>query len=225
MGGLASDPITDARVRAVLDDYHQRIDVERRSPRIEAPGGRDGGQDFRMRAIGPETGWLLHALVGSLKAPLVVEAGTSFGYSTLWLADAARRVGGRVVTLELHGYKSDHARAMAEKAGLADVIDFRVGDAVAALSAFDRPVDFAFIDLWKDLYVPVLDALYPRLVPGAVIVADNMIRPGSEDIRRYGRRVRSLPGMRSLLLPVGTGIEVSRFEPEDAYAARTVPQL
>jgi len=207
----------DDRISLVLDAYHERMDEERNSPREEAPDGRDGGQDQRMRAVGPNTGRLLNILARSLEAPTILELGTSFGYSGIWLAEAARATGGRLITMELHGYKSAHARAMAEKAGLAGHVDFRVGDAVAMIGDLAGKIDFVLVDLWKDLYLPCLEAFYPKLNPGAIVVADNMIRPGNEDVRRYGRAVRALPGMTSVLLPVGSGIEVSRYEPNGAY--------
>lgn len=207
----------DDRIKLVLDAYHERMEQERSSPREEAPGGRDGGQDQRMRAVGPSTGRLLNILARSLEAPTILELGTSFGYSGIWLAEAARATGGRLITMELHGYKSAYAHDMAEKAGLADHVDFRVGDAVAMIGDLVGEVDFVLVDLWKDLYLPCLEAFYPKLNPGAIVVADNMIRPGNEDVRRYGRAVRALPGMTSVLLPVGSGIEVSRYEPNGAY--------
>lgn len=165
-----------------------------------------------MRAVGPDTGRFLNTLARSLEAPTILELGTSFGYSGIWLAEAARATGGRLITMEFHAYKSAHAREMAEQAGLADHVDFRVGDAVAMIADLPGKVDFVFVDLWKDLYVPCLDAFYPRLKPGAVIVADNMIIPGGPDVRHYGREVRRKPGISSVLLPIGTGLEVSRFD-------------
>ncbi|QIB36564.1 methyltransferase (plasmid) [Ancylobacter pratisalsi] len=204
--------VLDDRVSAVLDTYHARMREERTGPHAETPGGRDGGQDQRMRAIGPDTGRLLNILVRSLAAPTILEIGTSFGYSGIWLAEAARATGGRLVTMELHGYKSAHAREMAEKAGLADHIDFKVGDAVAMIGELPGTVDFVFLDLWKDLYVPCLEAFYPKLAPGAIIVADNMLGPDPA-VKDYGKAVRARPGITSVLLPVGSGIEVSRYEP------------
>ncbi|MFT3802811.1 MAG: DUF1442 domain-containing protein [Burkholderiaceae bacterium] len=203
----------DPRITEVLDIYHARIRQERDQPRTEAPGGRDGGQDQRMRAIGPQTGQLMNILVKSLEAPTILELGTSFGYSGIWLAEAARATGGRLITMELHAYKSEYAQQMAERAGLAEHIDFRVGDAVKMIGDLSGPVDFVFVDLWKDLYVPCLEAFYPRLNPGAIVVADNMVRPGNEDVRAYGRAIRQKPGISSVLLPVGSGIEISRFTP------------
>jgi predicted O-methyltransferase YrrM len=203
----------DAKIRTVLDTYEEMIAKERASPRIEPPGGRDGGQDRRMRAVGPETGQFLNILAKSLDAPVILELGTSFGYSGIWLAEAARAAGGRLITMEMHGYKSAFAQEMAEKAGLSAHIDFRIGDAVEMIGTLKTGVDFVLVDLWKDLYLPCLEAFYPRLNPGAIIVADNMIRPGDDNVKAYSRAIRAKPGISSVLLPVGSGLEISRYEP------------
>lgn len=206
----------DEETAAVLEAYHQRIQQERAQPR-EAPGGRDGGQDQRMRAVGPQTGQLLNILARGLDAPTILELGTSFGYSGIWLAEAARATGGRLITMEVHAYKSAFARDMAQRAGLADHIDFRVGDAVEMICALPDGIDFVLVDLWKDLYVPCLEAFYPKLNPGAVIVADN-IRTDHSDVMDYVRTVRAKPGMTSVMLPVGQGIEISRFKEGASHA-------
>lgn len=203
----------DQRTLDVLAAYHGRMDEERRSPRTEAPGGRDGGLDQRMRAISPDTGRFLNTLARSLDAPTILEVGTSFGYSGIWLGEAARATGGKAITLELHAYKSAYAQEKAQEAGLADHIDFRVGDALQLIASLEDKVDFVFIDLWKDLYLPCLEAVYPKLNYGAVLVADNMLRPGGEDLLRYQRELRKKQGMTSILVPVGSGLEISRYEP------------
>ncbi|RUL95751.1 O-methyltransferase [Rhizobium chutanense] len=202
----------DGRIQDVLDTYHRMIATERNSPREQPPGGRDGGQDQRLRAVGPETGQFINILASSFKSPSILELGTSFGYSGIWLAAAARASGGRLITMEMHDYKSAYARDMAVKAGLADHVEFKVGDAVQMIGELSQGIDFVLVDLWKDLYVPCLEAFYPRLNPGAIIVADNMLRPGGDDVKRYGEAVRARPGISSVLLPVGSGLEVSRFD-------------
>ena len=203
----------DQKIEAVLETYHELIREEHSKPRETPPGGRDGGQDRRLRAVGPETGRFINILAKSLEAPTILELGTSFGYSGIWLAEAARASGGKLISMELHAYKIEFAREMAEKAGLAEHIDFKVGDAVEMIKALPSGVDFILVDLWKDLYIPCLDAFYPKLNPGAIIVADNMFMPGNEDVKRYGEAVRGKPGITSVLLPVGSGIEVSRYDP------------
>jgi predicted O-methyltransferase YrrM len=204
----------DDKVKAVLEAYHERM-REEEALRHESDAMRRASDwlDKALLAVGPDTGQLINILARSLNAPTILELGTSYGYSGIWLAEAARASGGRVITMELQDYKSAHAREMAIKAGLGDHIDFKVGDAVQMIAELPAGVDFVLVDLWKDLYVPCLEAFYPKLNPGAIIVADNMIRPGNEEVKRYGKVVRAQPGITSVLLPVGSGIEVSRLEP------------
>jgi predicted O-methyltransferase YrrM len=204
----------DPAVQSVLDAYHARMDEER--PRM-AELGRAGQLgdviDQFLLAVGRDTGQLLHVLVRSMKAPHVLELGTSYGYSTIWLADAARAAGGRVTTMELSPQKSQHAREMATRAGLAAFVDFRVGDAVEMIESLPDGIDFVLVDLWKDLSIPCLEGFYPKLNAGAVVVADNMIDPpmSAPTMAEYARAIRAKPGIHSVLLGVGSGIEVSRL--------------
>ena len=203
----------DDKVKAVLDAYHARLREDEKA-RHEPPATRASDwRDKALLAVGPDTGRLINILARSLRAPTILELGTSYGYSGVWLAEAARATGGRLITMELADFKSAYAREMAGKAGLADHVDFKVGDAVQMISELPAGVDFVLVDLWKDLYVPCLKAFYPKLNPGAIIVADNMLRPATAEVKQYGRAVRALPGITSVLLPVGSGIEISRFTP------------
>jgi predicted O-methyltransferase YrrM len=202
----------DEKVQSVLAAYHARMLDENQRLRE----GRFGAGDWRdqvLLAVGPESGQLLNILARSLKAPSILELGTSYGYSTLWLAEAARASGGRVTTAELQDYKSAYARERLTEAGLETQVDFKVGDALGIIAAMPTGIDFVLVDLWKDLYSPCLEAFYPKLNPGAIVVADNMIMPGGEDVTLYGRTIRAKPGMTSILLPVGSGLEISRYEP------------
>lgn len=202
----------DAKVTAVLDAYHERMKGEREGRTPDAPPGT-GERDRYLLPVGPESGQLINILARSLEAPNIVEIGTSYGYSGIWLAEAARAAGGKVTTLELQDYKIAHAREMAAKAGLSDHIEFRQGDALEILASLPKGIDFVLLDLWKELYVPCLDIFYPKLNPGALIVADNMIYPGGGDVADYGRAVRAKPGMSSILVTVGAGLEISRYDP------------
>ncbi len=205
----------DQAVQRVLDEYQQRIEAERPRMREAAAAGTFGGIiDEFLLPVGPESGRLINIRAKSLKAPTILELGTSYGYSAVWLAEAARATGGRVVTMELSEKKSAYARAMSEKAGLAGFVDFRVGDAVKLIEELPHGIDFVLVDLWKDLYVPCLEAFYPKLRSGAIVVSDNMIEPASaaEDVARYQKAIRAKPKMRSILVPVGSGLEISRFD-------------
>jgi predicted O-methyltransferase YrrM len=204
----------DPRVTQVLDEYHQRIAAE--GPRMKR-AGQDGTFmkiiDELLLPVGPDSGQLINILIKSLKAPTILELGTSYGYSGIWLAEAARATGGRLITMELSAEKSAYARDMSKKAGLADFVDFKVGDAVAMIGELSQGIDFVLVDLWKNLYVPCLEAFYPKLNPGAIIVSDNMIEPAIEHeaVMRYQSVLRAKPKMTSILVPVGSGLEISRF--------------
>ena len=201
----------DESITAVLSEYHARIRKER-AERRNRPAGplSEAERDRRLLAIGPQAGRFLYMLVRGLKAPTILELGTSYGYSGIWLGAAARESGGRLITMELSREKADHARDMAVRAGLADHIEFRVGDAVEMIGAMPHGIDFVLVDIWNDLYVPCLEAFYPKLNPGAFVVADN-IGPGQHGDGGYVERVRSLPDMASMQLPIGNGLELSRF--------------
>jgi len=203
----------DQKVEAVLGAYHERMASELRQWRSGSlPGGIGRHADQMLLAVGPDAGQLVNILVRGLEAPRILELGTSYGYSAIWLAEAARATGGHVTTMELQDYKSDYARKMAQEAGLAGHIDFKVGDAVQLIGECAFNFDFVLVDLWKDRYVACLEAFFPKLNPGAILVADNMIKPGGADVARYAEAVRAKPHMSSVLLPVGQGLEISRYE-------------
>jgi predicted O-methyltransferase YrrM len=204
----------DDKVLAVFKEYEARAAQEARAMR---EGGRFN-RDEVLLWVGPDTGKLLHELVIGSGAKTILELGTSYGYSGVWLADAARKTGGTVITCDVAGNKQDYARGMIVKAGLSDFIDFRMGDARETIKTLSHGIDFVLVDLWKDLYVECLELFFPKLAAGATIVADNMLRPveAKADALAYRRAVRAKPGVTSVLLPVGSGIEVSRLNgPQD----------
>lgn len=170
-------------------------------------------RDELLLPVGRPAALLLNLLIKESKATRILEVGSSYGYSTQWLAEGARAVGGKVTSLELRAGKAEYAGAQLHKAGLADRVEFRIGDALASLSQLAGPFDFVLIDLWKDLYVPVWDLLQGKLAAGALVVADNMITPASAqpEARSYRERVRATAHVTSVLLSVGNGLELSRY--------------
>jgi predicted O-methyltransferase YrrM len=141
--------------------------------------------------VTPEAGRLLYSLVRSTRPATVVEFGMSFGISAIHLASAVRDNGtGRVVTTELSTSKIAAAKKTFADTGLDDVITILEGDALTTLESLDGPVDFVLLDGWKDLYLPVLELLEPRLHAGVLVVADNT---SAQDTQPYLDRVRN-PG-------------------------------
>jgi predicted O-methyltransferase YrrM len=203
----------DPAILEVLAEYEKRGAEEFKLQSLGKMEEWLARRDEFLIAVGPATGQLLNILAKSIKAKTILELGTSFGYSTIWLAEAARVTGGRLITLDKAANKQNYARAMLVRAGLASHVEFRLGDALDTIDALKGPFDFVLIDLWKELYVDAFDLFYPKLSPGALIAADNMILPENyrEDALRYRKHVRSRPTIDSVLLPVGSGVELSRY--------------
>jgi predicted O-methyltransferase YrrM len=159
--------------------------------------------------ISAEGGRLLYSLIRATKARTVVEFGTSFGISTMYLAAAVRDNGaGRVLTTELSAAKAAAARGTFAEVGLGDVVTVLEGDALETLAPhLDAGVDFVLLDGWKELYVPVLQALEPHLAPGTLVVADDTEMAG---VRPYLEYVRDpANGYQSTSFPVADGMELS----------------
>ena len=203
----------DEKIQAVLSEYEARAAKE--SPHIMQMSEEEWRRrrDEFMLSVGHDTGRLLNILAKGAGARRILELGSSYGYSTLWLAEAARKTGGTVFSLEINSMKQEYARATIAKAGLARHVEFLLGDALKTIAALDGPFDFVLLDLWKDLYVSCFDLFYPKLQPGAIVVADNMLRPVDylPDALKYRRHVRSHSKIDSVLLAVGSGIELSRY--------------
>ena len=203
----------DPAVWRVIEDY------EARAQRDEALWNTLTEQEVRARLdefllpVGRAAATLMNLIIKEGAARRILEVGSSYGYSTTWLAEAARAVGGKVISLELRAAKAEYAHAQLARAQLENCVEFRIGDALDSLTQLPGPFDFVLIDLWKDMYVPVFERLYPKLAPGAIVVADNMLQPQSTraHARAYRERVHAAADMSSVLLAVGNGLEVSRY--------------
>ena len=156
-------------------------------------------------AVSRETGALLYILARSCGARTIVEFGTSFGLSTLYLAAALRdNGGGRLITSEFEPSKVVRARENLTQGGLVDLVEIRQGDALQTLRV-DRPetIDLLLLDGAKALYPEILSLLESRLRPGALIVADD-----ADNSPDYLARVRS-PAHGYLSTPFGEDVELS----------------
>jgi predicted O-methyltransferase YrrM len=148
-----------------------------------------------------EAGRLLYSLVRATRPTTVVEFGMSFGVSAIHLASAVRDNGrGGVVTTELNAAKIAAAKQTFAETGLDDLITVLEGDALSTLTSVDGSVDFVLLDGWKELYLPVLQLLEPRLSPGTLIVADNTEMADTKPYLEYVRNVEN--GYVSVNFPV-----------------------
>jgi predicted O-methyltransferase YrrM len=169
----------------------------------------------KLVALDPEKCDLCYLLCRSIAARRIVEFGTSFGVSTIYLAatvrDNVRDHGGDgvVIGTEIEPTKAAVATANLAEAGLADLLDLRVGDARETLKDLRGPIDFLLLDSWIPLVCPVFDVVAPRLRPGAMILCDNVERYQRE-YSAYTSAVRDPKnGFRSVLLSHQGGIEIS----------------
>jgi predicted O-methyltransferase YrrM len=159
----------------------------------------------KMLNITHDTGELLAALVVAARARRVLEIGTSNGYSTLWLAHAARLVGGAVVTVERSPTKAELARANVERSGLGSFISLVEGDAAAVLRGWtEAAFDVIFLDADRREYAAWWPDVRRVLAPGGLIVVDNALSHADE-VAPFLALVRSDGAFITCLVPVGKG--------------------
>ncbi len=187
--------VVPERVRAVM----------RRLERADATDRVDGTpRERRLRAVRPEVGEFLLVLALGARTREIVEIGTSGGYSTLWLAVAAGRNGGRVVTFEVDPAKVARARETFARAGVEALVSLRAESAVAGLGRLERPADLLFLDAEKEDYEDFLIPAVAALRPGGLLVADNLTSH-AEDLEGFRRVALGHPELAGLVVPVGRG--------------------
>ena len=170
--------------------------------RVDASGGAP-------LAISAEVGKLLYVLAVTRRPRTIVEFGASLGYSTIHLAAALRDAGGGLlITTELSVAKAETASVNIADAGLGDLIDLRVGDALDTLADLKDDVDLLFLDGSNDLYRHVLELVAPCLSPMALVVAD--LSRGDPELERYqARMLDPVSGYVSVRVPLDDGVVIS----------------
>ncbi len=164
----------------------------------------------KMVALEKDKAEYCYALCRALGAKRIVECGTSFGVSTLYLAAAIRdNGGGTVIATEYEPQKAQIARTNFAAAGLAQYIDLREGDLSETLKVVEGPVDFMLLDIWTDAVMPAIRHVAPHLREGAIIIADNttQARGGYADYFAYIADPKNR--LRTMTLPFEGGLEMT----------------
>jgi len=222
--GFTNSLVEDLKLTALLRQLHERSASQEGaiSAYLAGPGARStvgapeevaAGRTFwrdKLVALEPDKARFCYLLCRALSASRIVEAGTSFGVSTLYLAAAVRdNSGGTVIATEWEPEKAQVARAHFEKAGLARYVDLRQGDVRETLRSVEAPVDFLLLDIWTPVARATMELVAPRMRPGAVAIVDNTHRRRAEYSDYFAYVNDPTNGFATVTLPFEGGLEMS----------------
>ena len=208
------DQKLDGELMAKVDRYLEALFVHP-DPALAQGLAEAAAAGLPAIAVSPNEGKLLHLLARLVRPRRILEIGTLGGYSTTWLARALEP-GGRLVTLELDAHHAEVARSNLERVALGDRVEVRIGPAAAALRAMaaagETPFDLVFIDADKEGYPEYLELSLPLCRPGALLLADNLLRGGAVldpkasgahgSIRAFNAQLAAHPRLEALVLPI-----------------------
>jgi predicted O-methyltransferase YrrM len=216
--------LRDPELESLLASLHVRSDAQALAMRSFDASRTDQAQSptpkqaraflsDKLVALDPDKAEFCYQLCRANNARRIVEIGTSYGVSTLYLAAAIRdnvRAGGGdgvVIGTEYEANKASAARAHFEQAGLSRFVDLREGDLRQTLMQIDGPVDFMLMDIWITMARPALELVTPHLRPGAIVIADNAAQYRSEYADYFA--FLDAHGFRTMTLPFEGGLEMS----------------
>jgi predicted O-methyltransferase YrrM len=136
--------------------------------------------DKGQLAVSEEDGKFLRVLVASTGAKRVLEIGAASGYSAIWMGLGARQTGGTVTTIEYDAVRAREAADNVRRAGLQDIVQVIAGDAFKEVPKVPGTFDLVFLDAWKPDYKKFFDLTFPRVTPGGLFLAHNVINKKSE---------------------------------------------
>ncbi|RZG73432.1 O-methyltransferase [Acinetobacter sp. WCHAc060033] len=166
----------------------------------------------RYRNIEPESALFLAMQIRIQQSKRILEIGTSTGYSTLWLADAAQVTGGQVTTVEIDEKRTQQAKEYAKELQVDDAIDFWVGDAQQFLENSQQKYDFILLDAERDAYLNYWKYLQNMIEnQGGVLIVDNVISHSAE-VKSFITEVKQDQRFITTTLPIGAGLFIVTFK-------------
>lgn len=195
-----------------LEVVHQiEEDDQEKEAKAREVEGLEKYKFLRSWPVARESGELLYKLVRYLRPETILELGTSFGSSGIYLASAAAENGsGELITVEVSKLKHDQAEKNFRDARVDEYFRQEKMAADQYLKKLSQPVDFVFLDCDRSRYSFYLDQLLPYLKRGSILVADNAI-DRSEDIKAYREKISTMPQLKTVLLEIGDGLLISRL--------------
>jgi predicted O-methyltransferase YrrM len=169
---------------------------------------REQDRRKKMLNLEPDTARFISILVRSSQRKSLLEIGTSNGYSTIWLAWAVSATGGHITSLERDADKNAQADANLQRAGLRDSVDLLLGDATEIVASLDGPFDFVFFDADRISAPDQLKFLKSKLLPGALVLADNVLSHPDE-IAGYLAAIEATPDFDHIVIPIGKGLSLA----------------
>ena len=170
--------------------------------------------------IGPYGGRFLYTMAKLARPRRLLEIGTAIGYSTIWLGRATSEQRAQIATIELNPQTAEIARENLKKAGLLERTQLIVGDGLESCRQLAGPYDLLFIDADKRQYRGILEAMLPKLSPGALMMADNVLWSGAvatskqpdettRAIQEFNRYICAHPRLETVIVPLRDGISLS----------------
>ena len=179
------------------------------TPQIDAVLKSIRAADKGQLAVSEEDGRFLRALVAMRGAKAILEIGGASGYSGIWLGLGARESGGKVVSIEYDAPRAREAAQNIARAGLTDVVRVVQGDAFKEIPRLQGTFDFVFLDAWKPDYQKFFQMVFPRMTPGAVFTAHNVVNKKG-DMEPFLKTIQTHPQLfTSIVSPASEGMSVS----------------
>jgi predicted O-methyltransferase YrrM len=165
--------------------------------------------DTERLAVSEEDGRLLRVMVAASRARQALEIGSAFGYSAIWIGLGLRETGGRLTMIEYDAARARTAADAVRRAGLADIVTVVAGDGFVEVPKLPGRFDFVFLDAWKRDYKRFFDLVFPRLEPGGLFLAHNVVNKRAE-MRDFLAAIEHAPGLlTAIVAPSGEGISIS----------------